>query len=183
MYGFWRLGLSPFPSAGAAIVSNGLETATSSHVKATPIPREDGRDPDDEVARPPPREPDGERRVRGEDEQPEEQRPLLPTPEGRELVLERQVAARVPRDVREREVVADEPAPPARTDATSVEKNDARARYARSARAGACRARRPPAGDERVDGEPEGDEECRAAEVGHAPRPRSRRPGTSTGTS
>ena len=42
MYGFWRLGLSPFPSAGAAIVSNGLETATSSQVKPTAIPPKTG---------------------------------------------------------------------------------------------------------------------------------------------
>ena len=42
MYGFCRLGLSPFPSSGAAIVSNGLETATRSHVKATVIPASTG---------------------------------------------------------------------------------------------------------------------------------------------
>ena len=33
MYGFWRLGLSPAPSAGAAWVANGLETATSVNAK------------------------------------------------------------------------------------------------------------------------------------------------------
>src|SRR6188508_2066578 len=33
MYGFWRLGLSPAPSAGASCVSNGLETATSMNAK------------------------------------------------------------------------------------------------------------------------------------------------------
>ena len=42
MYGFWRLGLSPAPSAGAAIVSNGLETATRSQVKPTAIPPSTG---------------------------------------------------------------------------------------------------------------------------------------------
>ena len=42
MYGFWRLGFSPLPSAGAAIVSNGLETATSSHVNPTAIPPKTG---------------------------------------------------------------------------------------------------------------------------------------------
>jgi hypothetical protein len=42
MYGFWRLGLSPFPSAGAAIVSNGLETATSSQVNPTAMPPSTG---------------------------------------------------------------------------------------------------------------------------------------------
>ena len=33
MYGFWRLGLRPAPSAGAACVSNGLATATSRNAK------------------------------------------------------------------------------------------------------------------------------------------------------
>ena len=42
MYGFWRLGLSPLPSAGAGIVSNGLETATRSHVNPTAIPPRTG---------------------------------------------------------------------------------------------------------------------------------------------
>jgi hypothetical protein len=35
MYGFWRLGLSPSPSAGAGCVANGLETATSRKEKKT----------------------------------------------------------------------------------------------------------------------------------------------------
>ena len=42
MYGFWRLGLRPAPSAGAALVANGLETATSSHANATAIPPSTG---------------------------------------------------------------------------------------------------------------------------------------------
>ena len=33
MYGFWRLGLRPAPSAGATWVANGLETATSMKAK------------------------------------------------------------------------------------------------------------------------------------------------------
>src|SRR5687767_10053379 len=33
MYGFWRLGLRPPPSAGATWVANGLETATSMKAK------------------------------------------------------------------------------------------------------------------------------------------------------
>src|SRR5215204_6275626 len=33
MYGFWRLGLSPAPSAGATCASNGLETTTSMKAK------------------------------------------------------------------------------------------------------------------------------------------------------
>ncbi len=42
MYGFCRLGLRPRPSAGAAITSNGLATATSSHVKPTMMPPSTG---------------------------------------------------------------------------------------------------------------------------------------------
>ena len=42
MYGFWRLGLSPLPSAGAGIVSNGLDTATSSQLNPTAIPPSTG---------------------------------------------------------------------------------------------------------------------------------------------
>jgi hypothetical protein len=42
MYGFWRLGLRPAPSAGAAITSNGLETATSSQAKPSAIPPSTG---------------------------------------------------------------------------------------------------------------------------------------------
>ena len=33
MYGFWRLGVMPAPSAGAACVANGLATATSRNAK------------------------------------------------------------------------------------------------------------------------------------------------------
>ncbi len=42
MYGFCRLGLSPSPSGGAAAVANGLETAVSSHAKATVMPASTG---------------------------------------------------------------------------------------------------------------------------------------------
>ena len=42
MYGFCRLGLRPLPSAGAAITSNGLETATRSHVNPKAIPPRTG---------------------------------------------------------------------------------------------------------------------------------------------
>ncbi len=42
MYGFCRLGLSPSPSGGAAIVANGLETAVSSQAKARTRPPRTG---------------------------------------------------------------------------------------------------------------------------------------------
>ena len=67
-----------------------------------------GRHPEHEVGCPAPVDPDGKRRVRGQDEQPEEQRPFLPAPEGGELVGRRQRLARVLLDVAEREVVAEE---------------------------------------------------------------------------
>jgi len=35
MYGFWRLGFRPRPSAGATCVANGLETNTSTKAKNT----------------------------------------------------------------------------------------------------------------------------------------------------
>ena len=35
MYGFCRLGLSPFPSAGATCVANGVATATRRKAKKT----------------------------------------------------------------------------------------------------------------------------------------------------
>ena len=42
MYGFWRLGLSPAPSAGGTWVANGLETATSRKLKKTATPPSTG---------------------------------------------------------------------------------------------------------------------------------------------
>src|SRR3990172_1255910 len=42
MYGFWRLGLSPRPSGGAAWVAKGLATPVTSHANATVIPPSTG---------------------------------------------------------------------------------------------------------------------------------------------
>ena len=42
MYGFWRLGLSPLPSAGAACVANGVATTTSRKAKKTVTPPSTG---------------------------------------------------------------------------------------------------------------------------------------------
>ena len=64
MYGFWRLGLSPLPSAGAAIVVERARDRDEQPREGDRDPAEDGRHPDDEVARAPSREPDRERRVR-----------------------------------------------------------------------------------------------------------------------
>src|SRR5919202_6201162 len=42
MYGFWRLGFRPRPSAGAAWVSNGLATKTSRRAKKEATPARTG---------------------------------------------------------------------------------------------------------------------------------------------
>ncbi len=42
MYGFWRLGLRPSPSAGAVCVSNGLATKTSMNEKKIAVPPSTG---------------------------------------------------------------------------------------------------------------------------------------------
>ena len=168
MYGFWRLGLSPFPSAGAAIVSNGLETATRSQVKPTAIPPSTGVTHTTRSRARFRANQHRERGVAGEDEQPEEQRALLPAPERRDLVLQRQRLARVPRDVGEREVVADEARDEdERRDERREERGEERVPRGVREPALAAPARPPPARDERVDREPEGDEERRAAELGH----------------
>ena len=52
MYGFWRLGVMPAPSAGAACVANGLATATSEEREEGRDGREHRHDPHDEIARP-----------------------------------------------------------------------------------------------------------------------------------
>ena len=82
-----------------AAITNGLETKHEHEREERRDAREHRHDPDDEVARAPV-QPDGERRVAGEDQQPEEQRAFLPAPEGGERVAERQRAARVLGDVR-----------------------------------------------------------------------------------
>ena len=49
MYGFWRLGLRPSPSSGAACVANGLATATSMKRRNDPTTAEHGDDPGDQL--------------------------------------------------------------------------------------------------------------------------------------
>ncbi len=50
MYGFWRLGLSPLPSAGAACVANGVATDDEQEREEDRDAAEHGRHPGDEVA-------------------------------------------------------------------------------------------------------------------------------------
>ena len=107
MYGFWRLGFRPAPSAGAACMANGVATTTSEEREEDRDGPDHGDDPGDEVARAAV-EQDRSGPVAGQDQQPEEERSLLPAPERGDRVAGRQLAARVLRDVDEREVVTDE---------------------------------------------------------------------------
>ena len=184
MYGFCRLGLRPSPSGGAAAVANGLETAVSEPGEREREPAEHGCHPEHEVGGAASVDPDRERRVRGQDEQPEQQRPFLPAPEGGQLVRRRQRPARVLRDVAEREVVAEEAG-------GEDDRGDERREERRDERV-ARRVGEPPpvrgggvgAGEERVGGEAESDEQRGAAELRHRSLVRrSRTPCTSTGTS
>jgi hypothetical protein len=103
MYGFWRLGLSPAPSAGAAAVANGDEDEEKSEKARHPAENRHG--PREDVARQPAVQGDRGRAHSREDEQPEEKRALLTAPEGRERVAKGQLDARVVGDVGQREVV------------------------------------------------------------------------------
>ena len=156
----------PAPSAGAGAVANGLETKQSMNAKNDGDAGEHRHDPAIEVARAPV-EPDGERRVAGEDQQPQQQRALLAAPERRERVAERQRAADVLGDVDEREVAARERDP---------EDDGGDDRRPERGEQRVLRGEREPApplprgeraGDERVDDEPEAQEERGAAELGH----------------
>src|SRR5205085_2235866 len=69
---------------------------------------EDRHDPGEEVAAGAARDEDCDRRVAGQDEEPEEERSLLPAPERRQTVARGQRPARVRGDVGEGEVVAQE---------------------------------------------------------------------------
>ena len=69
------------------------------------------------------------RAVAGEDQQPQQERALLPTPERGQRVAVGEGAARVLRDVDEREVVRDERAAPAPAAATSVEPKQAKSAF------------------------------------------------------
>ena len=167
MYGFWRLGFRPAPSAGAVCVANGVATATSRNEKKSADRPEHRDDPHDDVARTAPVEQNRRRRVAGQDEQPEEQRPLLPAPEGRDRVPGRQLAARVLRDVDEREVVPHERGEQdERGDGGRREGADQRVLRGQGQPA-AARVRSPGAGHDRVEDEPERGGERGAAELRH----------------
>ena len=167
MYGFWRLGLSPAPSAGAAWVANGLETATSMNAKNVITPPRIGTAHGRRLARRPPCEEHRDRREAGEDQEPEQQRALLPAPERRDRVPERQLAARVVGDVDEAEIVLDE----RREQDGRADEGGREGRHDRVLR----RLREPlaalpggnRAGDDGVKGQPEADDERCAPELGH----------------
>ncbi len=128
--------------------------------------REHRHRPGHELARAPV-EPDGERGVAGEDEEPKEQRALLPAPETCEAVAEGQRAARVLRDVDEREVATRERDPQhCRGDRRRAERGDQRVLCGERKPAAAL-PRRERARDERIRDEPEAQEERCASERGH----------------
>src|SRR5436305_2099057 len=114
-----------------------------------------------------PVEPDGQRRVAGEDQQPEQKRSLLPTPERGERVADRQLAADVLRHVREREVATRERGPQhAGRDERRRERSEQRV-LGGQREAALPRPRRVRAGNEGVRDEPEVEQERCAAELGH----------------
>src|SRR6185437_8650701 len=112
-------------------------------------------------------EPDREAGIAGEDEQPEQKRSLLPAPERRQRVAERQLVARVLPHVDERHVATAE---------RDEEENGGDERHREGGQQRVLRGVREPApalprgvraGDERVRDETEGEEERGAPEIGH----------------
>ncbi len=104
--------------------------------------REHGHDPHDEVARPRAIQADRGRAEPREDQQPEKQRPLLPSPERRDRVRRRQRLARRARDVLEREVVPQREPRGERRRPRPSSRTRRRGRSARSAPGGVSRGER-----------------------------------------
>ena len=100
--------VQPGAVGGATWVTNGEATKTRSRAKKHAIAADDRDRPGQHLAHEPPVQGDRGRAHARQDEEPEEQRALLPAPEGGERVAERQLAARVLGDVGEGEVVAGE---------------------------------------------------------------------------
>ena len=167
MYGFWRLGLSPPPSAGATCVANGLETATSMNAKKLATRASTGTTHAirSAAARRARTTASVDRPVRTSSQSRSE--PFLAAPERRDRVRRRQPAARVLGDVREREVV-----PEQRRE--QDDRRDDRRRERREERV-LGRAGEPPlarrgriaAGDERVERKAEAEHQRRAPELRH----------------
>ena len=180
MYGFWRLGFSPAPSAGAGCVANGVATTTTRNAKKTATAPTTGTTQATR-SRVPAVEQDRGRPVAGQDQQPEEERSLLPAPERGDRVAGRQLAARVLGDVDEREVVADQRG---EEDDRGDGARDEGADEGVAGRDGEAAPALPGgdrAGDDRVEGEAERGDERGAAELRQVTS--SSWPCTSTGTS
>ena len=164
MYGFWRLGFKPAPSAGAACTANGVATTTTRNEKKTATAPTTGttqatRSRVRRLSR------HRSRSIAGQDQQPEEERSLLPAPERGDRVAGRQLAARVLRDVDEREVVADECGEEDdRGDGARDEGADERV-AGRDGEAAPALPGGDRAGDDRVEGEAERGDECGAAQL------------------
>ena len=129
--------------------------------------REHRHDPHRQVARPAPAQQDSSRAVDREQQQPEEERALLAAPEGGERVSERQLVARQLPDVDEAVVVADKGEEQhGRRDGGRDEGEEQRRLRGLGQPAAPC-SRGCRAGDERVEREPERDDERGAAELRH----------------
>ena len=168
MYGFCRLGVRPAPSTGAVCVSNGLATATSMNAKNVAIPPSTGTTQAVRSRSSRRLSGDRERAVAGQDEQPEQQRSLLPAPERAQRVRRRQRRGSCATRRTTNEKSWRTSAVASTAAATSVEpKLQKSALRAESASRRRFVTRGDRAGDERVDRQPEADDERRAAEVGH----------------
>ena len=178
MYGFWRLGTSPAPSTRARLRGERARDGDEHEAEEGRDAADHGHDPDDQVARAACRlSSDGERAVAGEHEQPEEQRALLAAPErasaSRASAGRGSCARRRRRSVKSWRTSAADRARPTRS--TVEPKQAISALRAESASRRCRRERRGGAGDERVERQPEADDERCAAEVSHRPSGRSGR--------
>ena len=129
---------------------------------------EHGHHPGDEIAGGAPVHEQGGGRVAGQDQQPEQERSLLPAPEGRDRVAGGQLAARVLGDVDEREVVPDQRGDEdERGDDARPEGRDERV-LRREREPAATLPGSVGAGDDGVDRETQRGDERGAAELRHA---------------
>ena len=170
MYGFWRLGLRPRAVGGSDLRRERARDGDEHEGEERRHEPEHGDDPREEVRARSAGERDRRGREARQHEQPEQERALLAAPEGGDRVRGRQLQARVLGDVDEREVVAQE-----------RREQDARGHGRRAERGEKCvlsRARQPPAPgesrvdarDQRVERQPEADDQRRAPELGHQVR-------------
>ena len=108
MYGFWRLGVHPGPVGRSGLSGEGARHRDEQEGEEERDPGDDRHGPGEHLPHEPAVEHDRGRGGAREDEQPEQERPLLAAPEGGQRVAERELAARRAGDVVEREVTVGE---------------------------------------------------------------------------